>query len=137
MASMQEKMRSLVGSPDAASSPAPTDVHPHVEGDVHVHPVSPLILIGVFVALMLLTIITVGVSYLDLGAASLVIALIVAVIKAALVILFFMHLWWDRPFNAVVLVAAFFFVALFLGFTILDTDQYQVNMNPPGQMSPK
>jgi len=136
MASMQEKMRSLVTANDSTSVTHDAEVHKD-GGHVHVHAVSPLVLLSVFGALLVLTVLTVAVTYVDLGPANLIVALGIAVVKAALVLMFFMHLWWDRPFNAVVLVAAFFFVALFLGFTIMDTDQYQINMTPPAQMSPK
>src|SRR4051794_3119371 len=114
MASMQEKMRSLVNDDPSEAVTVGHDEHGHPDGGhVHVHAVSPWILLAVFGALIVLTVATVAITYVDLGPMNLVAALGIAVIKAALVIMFFMHLWWDRPFNSVVLVAAFFFVALF------------------------
>lgn len=73
-------------------------------------------------ALLLLTIITVGASYIhfESGAVNIVIALTIATMKASLVALFFMHLAHDRPINAVVLIAGFVFLGLLLLFTMTD-----------------
>ena len=48
-------------------------------------------------ALLLLTLLTVGVAYLNLGALNTVIALTIATGKALLVVLFFMHVRYSRP----------------------------------------
>lgn len=48
--------------------------------------------IAVFVGLLLLTVVTVLVSYVDLGLWNVVVALLIASAKASLVALFFMHL---------------------------------------------
>ncbi len=53
--------------------------------------------IAVFVALLLLTVVTVLVSYVDLGLWNAVVALLIASVKASLVALFFMHLKGERP----------------------------------------
>lgn len=89
------------------------------------HIVPPKILIGTTLALLVLTVITVAVRYIDLGEANIWIALGIAVLKATLVALFFMHLWWDRPFNSIIFVGSIFFVGLMIGFTLTDTDAYQ------------
>ena len=71
----------------------------------------------VFGALMVLTIITVGVSYLDLSIPfAITVALIVATIKGSLVALFFMHLKHERKaiYWALVLTAIFFVFLLFV-----------------------
>ena len=63
------------------------DIHHHVKT-----------YIGVFVALMVLTIITVGISYLHLAIAlAVTVALVVATIKGSMVAAFFMHLKSERP----------------------------------------
>jgi len=49
----------------------------------------------------------------------------IAVLKASLVILFFMHLKYDRLFHTVVFVSAFLAASLFVGFTLMDSSQYQ------------
>jgi cytochrome c oxidase subunit IV len=76
-------------------------------------------------ALLLMTLLTVAAARCDLGSWNLIIALGIATIKAALVVLFFMHLRYDNPFYAIVFITALLFVALFLGLTLLDTTQYQ------------
>jgi cytochrome c oxidase subunit 4 len=76
--------------------------------------------------LLLLTIVTVLATKVDFGAnINLGIAMAIAVIKATLVILFFMHLRYDRLFHSVVFVSAILAAALFVGFTLMDTNQYQ------------
>ena len=76
--------------------------------------------------LLLLTIVTVLATKVDFGAnINLAIAMAIAVLKATLVILFFMHLRYDRLFHSVVFVAAILAASLFVGFTLMDTNQYQ------------
>ncbi len=79
---------------------------------------------GVYVktllALLFLTIVTVGASYIDLGAGNVVIALFIATIKASLVALFFMHLKDDKPVNGIIAVAGFLFLGIFLMFDFID-----------------
>ena len=85
-------------------------------------------------ALLALTVITVAVRYIDVGEFNMVIALGVAVIKATLVALFFMHLRWDRPFNLLTFVGSMAFVILMMAFCMLDTSQYRATQfvgNPP------
>ncbi|RMG45023.1 MAG: caa(3)-type oxidase subunit IV [Acidobacteria bacterium] len=82
-------------------------------------------LVAVFVALLGLTVVTVAAAQVDLGDANVWIALGIAALKGSLVVLFFMHLRYDSPFNAVVFVAALVFVALFIGIALLDRESYQ------------
>lgn len=82
-------------------------------------------LLAVFFALIILTIITVFQSTLDLGNSELIISMVVATIKASLVILFFMHMIHDKPLNAIIFLSSFIFVALFLGFTLMDSSAYR------------
>ncbi len=90
-------------------------------------------LLGVFAALLVLTILTVGVTSVDLGPANIWIALFVAVAKGGLVVMYFMHLRWDSYYNGIILIASLFFVALFIGIAVLDTKEYQPNLEPPNQ----
>jgi len=71
-------------------------------------------------ALLFLTIITVAAASFNFGSANVVIALAIASVKAILVGLFFMHLLWDKPVNAIILVAAFLFLGIFLMFDFID-----------------
>ena len=67
---------------------------------------------GVFFALLVLTGTTVGVAFIDLGPFNNVVALGVAVLKATLVILFFMHVRWASRLTWVVAMAGFFWLLL-------------------------
>lgn len=101
----------------------------HHDGGVgHVVPLRTLI--GVLAALLALTVVTVAVTLVDLGSLNLVVALAIAVVKGALVLLYFMHLRWDRPFNAVVFISSLAFVALFIVLALLDTSEYQPELIP-------
>jgi cytochrome c oxidase subunit 4 len=87
----------------AATSDHAADIDRHVR-----------IYITVFVALMVLTIITVAISYLHLPiAAAVSVALLVATIKGSLVACYFMHLISEKKLiYAVLLLTIVFFVAL-------------------------
>ncbi|MDZ7715855.1 MAG: cytochrome C oxidase subunit IV family protein [Balneolaceae bacterium] len=86
------------------------------------HISSDKLLLSVAAGLFVLTIVTVGVHYLALPSPwSIVVAMIVAVMKATLVALFFMNLYWDEKFNLMVLLFSFVFLALLVGFSMLDT----------------
>lgn len=89
------------------------------------HVVPVWLLVAVWAALVVFTVLTYAATWVDLGASNLWIAIGIATVKAALVALFFMHLWWDRPINAIVLIGSLLFVALFVGLALLDTIHYQ------------
>lgn len=61
------------------------------------HIVPPSMFLTVLIALLILTAITVAVSRVDFGAWNMVVAMVVASIKAGLVTLFFMHLKYESP----------------------------------------
>lgn len=94
------------------------------------HVVPLWILVGVLAALLFLTFVTVYVTQFDFGNFNLIVAMVIAVVKASLVVLFFMHLVWDRPFNAVIFLSALAFVTLFIVLALLDSGQYQPEMIP-------
>ncbi len=97
----------------------------HGEHHGFAHPAPVWQLLAVFFALVGLTILTVYQATLDLGNLELIISLVIATIKAALVILFFMHMVHDKPLNAIIFLSSFVFVALFLGFTLMDAHAYR------------
>lgn len=72
-------------------------------------------------ALFVLTLVTVGVYYLALPYPwSIVAAIAIAVVKATLVALFFMNLYWDERFNTMLLITSVVFLALLVGLSMLD-----------------
>lgn len=97
------------------------DADPH--GLAHVMPIS--ILVGVFFALIALTVLTVYSSYFPLGAFELIVAMGIATIKALMVVFYFMHVRYDKPLNGMLVAFSLFFVALFLGITLMDSLSYQ------------
>lgn len=101
--------------------------HAHAVGSgaVHAHVTSPKLLLGIFAILVVLTALTYGVTFVDLGPLNIWIALGVAVIKASLVALYFMHLRWDAPFNGFLFVVSVAFVMLFIGLALMDGAHYQ------------
>ncbi len=87
-------------------------------------------LIAVLAALMLLTILTVSVTNYDLGSeGNLVVGMVIATIKAGLVVTFFMHLFWDKKFHLILFLTAVLFVILFLSMSITDRGEYQRNID--------
>ncbi|MBC7978199.1 MAG: cytochrome C oxidase subunit IV family protein [Myxococcales bacterium] len=90
------------------------------------HVASLKVLLGTGSTLLMLTLVTVLATKVDFGASiNLAIAMAIAVVKATLDILFFMHLKYDRLFHTVVFVGAILAAALFVGFTLMDSNQYQ------------
>ncbi len=75
---------------------------------------------AVFLSLIVLTAITTGVAFIDLGPFNTVVALVIAVIKASLVVLFFMHLKYQTGMTRVVIVAALLWLAVLIGITMSD-----------------
>ena len=88
----------------------------------HIVPIRILVATGTL--LLVLTIITVWVASFDFGAANVFVALIIAGVKASMVVLFFMHLRYDRPFHGLILVASICFVVLFISFALTDSVEY-------------
>ena len=86
------------------------------------------------VVLLILTAITVGASYINFGEGNVVIALFIATVKGVIVALIFMHLLHDKPVNAVIAVAGFIFLGIFLLFDFLDvgsrTNPQPINLHP-------
>jgi len=107
----------------------------HDHGLSHITPVK--LLLGVFGALTVLTVFTVLVTSIDLGSqGNFVVAMIIATIKAGLVMAFFMHLVWDKKFNLTVFLSAFLFVLLFLSLAMTDRNEYQAQIDTFEQNNP-
>ena len=87
-------------------------------GEHHVTPFKTYI--TVFASLFVLTIITVAISRVDLGALNMVVAMGVASVKAAIVVLWFMHQKYESNLNRVVFASGFFFLLLMFAFSAAD-----------------
>ena len=77
-------------------------------------------LLMVLMALFALTALTVGASTLNLGALNVWLALVIAVAKASLVLLFFMHLKYEAMVLKFSFYQTFGFIAIIIGFIFLD-----------------
>jgi cytochrome c oxidase subunit 4 len=84
----------------------------------HIVPVKTYV--GIFIALLVLTALTTGVAFMDLGPFNTVVALTIAVVKMLLVILFFMHVKYSSGLTRIVIVAGFFFLAILVSLTLAD-----------------
>lgn len=85
----------------------------------HVIPLRVYLLVGA--ALLILTGVTVTVSQIPLGPWNIVVALGIAGLKAWLVMLFFMHLYYDRKIYLLVFSTAIVVLTLFIVITGADT----------------
>jgi cytochrome c oxidase subunit IV len=107
------------------SAPAPShgtspEAAGHHGGRGHDHVVPVGVYLAVFAALMVLTIATVAASRVDLGRLNTPVALGIAVTKAALVVLFFMHVKYSSRVVALFLAAAFFWLFQLIAGTLVD-----------------
>lgn len=93
--------------------------HGHEGGTAH-HVTSSRLLIMNGAALLVLTIITVAVSYFDLGALSDVVALTIAAIKAVLIIFIFMGLRWSTQIPRLISLTGLFMLLLLIIATLSE-----------------
>src|SRR5918993_1917425 len=75
---------------------------------------------AIFGSLMVLTVVTVTVAFINLGALNFPVALAIAIIKATLVILFFMHVKYSSQLTKLICGGAFFFLIVLFGLTLSD-----------------
>ena len=92
--------------------------HKQAEGHHEDHGIKRYVI--VWLSLLLFTIITVWTGKTDLGAANIWVAMAIAVTKATLVVLFFMHLYDEGGVNRLVFVVSLLFVAVLMLFVFGD-----------------
>jgi cytochrome c oxidase subunit 4 len=97
---------------------------------------SPRRYLLVWGALLVLTAATFLSARVDLGEINLALALLIATAKAALVVLFFMHLWDSRGANRVVFGISIFFVLLLMGGMLGDVLTRYPLARPPEMEEP-
>jgi cytochrome c oxidase subunit 4 len=90
----------------------------HPEHEQHI--VSPATYLIIFLALLALTALTIGASYLELGPWNPVIAIAIACIKATLVVLFFMHIKYSSKLMKLTVGAGFFTFLILVGMSLSD-----------------
>jgi len=90
--------------------------HPHDQP--HVVPLK--IYYGIFGILIVLTGVTVGVAYLDLGRWNAVVALAIACFKAMIVVLYFMHVKYSPRLITLTVIAGLYWMVILFGLTLGD-----------------
>ena len=77
--------------------------------------------VGIWAALMVLTVITAKVAFVDLGPFNTVVALVIATLKALLVVLFFMHVKYaSERLTKMVIVCSLFWLLILLFLSLAD-----------------
>ncbi len=84
------------------------------------HIVPPRVYFTIFGILMLCTYLTVQIAFFDLGALNTIAALGIAVLKAVLVVLFFMHAKYSSRLTWAVILAGVFWLVLLIALTMSD-----------------
>ena len=88
--------------------------------------------VAVWIALMVFTALTVFLGRMHLaGGWGLIVAMVIAVVKSSLVVLFFMHLWDHGGANRLVLATTLLFLVLLVGLVLLDNATRWTLTNPP------
>lgn len=85
----------------------------------HAHPTVGLYIV-IILTLMVLTCATWAIAFADLGIWNPVVALTIAVTKAVLVILFFMHVRYSSKLTKVTVAAGFFWLLIMITLSLLD-----------------
>jgi cytochrome c oxidase subunit 4 len=107
---------------------------------------------AIFGALMVLTGVTVAAAFVNLGSFNFPVAISIAITKATLVILFFMHVKYSSRLTKMVVAMSFFFLAIMFGLTLTDYmsrgwyasprgstgagTQVGISVNPPARTEP-
>ena len=86
----------------------------------HSHILPKKVYYAIFAILMVCTALTVWIAFIDLGPLNTVVALTIAVFKATLVILFFMHVKYSTRLTWVVVAGSFFWLGIMLVITMSD-----------------
>src|SRR5262245_6580859 len=93
----------------------PTDHTLHTD-----HIVPKKVYYAIFAILMICTVLTVWIAFLDLGPLNTIAAMAIAVFKATLVVLFFMHVKYSTRLTWAVVLGSVFWLAILLAFTFAD-----------------
>jgi cytochrome c oxidase subunit 4 len=86
----------------------------------HVHIIPKRVYYVIFTVLMLCTYLTWQVAYFDLGPLNTIAALTIAVFKATLVVLFFMHVKYSTRLTWAVVLGSIFWLGILLTLTMND-----------------
>ncbi|MBI5363292.1 MAG: cytochrome C oxidase subunit IV family protein [Planctomycetes bacterium] len=98
--------------------------HEHGSGQAHgghhVHVVPLSLYFGIITVLFVLTAATVITAKMDLGAYNTVVALVIAITKATLVVLYFMHVRWSKKLVWIMVGSSLVWFSILIAFTMQD-----------------
>ena len=100
----------------------------------HVSPKS--VYYAIFASLMVLTAITVGVAFINLGPFNFPVAISIAIVKATLVVLFFMHVKYSSRLTKLIVGTGFFFLMVLFTLTLTDYLSRGWLTAPPSSQQP-
>ena len=93
----------------------------HEEVEAQDHPPVPYgVYVKVWAVLVALTVVTVAVSYADMKNVRVLTATLIAAVKSSLVVLYFMHIRFERRLYAYMILAVLVTYAVFIGLTFVD-----------------
>jgi cytochrome c oxidase subunit IV len=84
------------------------------------HVVPKTIYFAIFATLLVLTGVTVGVAYVDLGPLNTVVAIAIACFKALIVVLYFMHVKYSTRLIKLTVIAGLYWMGILLALTLSD-----------------
>jgi cytochrome c oxidase subunit 4 len=93
--------------------------HKETEATQH-HITSPIVYLGVFITLLVFTALTVGASYIEMGLWNPIVALAIGVVKATLVVLFFMGVKYSTKLTKLTVGAGLFTFLALVTMTLAD-----------------
>jgi len=94
--------------------------HGHDAHAAHHHIVPLTVYFTIFATLLVLTGVTIAVAFVDLGPLNIYVALAIAIFKATLVVLYFMHVKYSSRLVQLAAVTGFLWMGIMLGFTFAD-----------------
>jgi cytochrome c oxidase subunit IV len=112
---MSEVTQAVAAGAHRVDKQASSNQDPH--GEFHV-PMSTYTII--FILLMVLLVVTVVAAFINLGEANMIVAMLIASIKAALVILYFMHVKFASRLTKVFVAASFVWLSIMFVMTFMD-----------------
>lgn len=93
----------------------------------HIVPLRTYLMVGI--GLLVLTAVTIGAAHIQLGGWNVVVALLIAGVKATMVALIFMHLLYDKKIFLIIFIGAILFLAVMIIFTMFDVVE-RGDLNP-------
>jgi cytochrome c oxidase subunit 4 len=115
---MSEQAQHPAGHSEPSHSEPSHAQQGHVAHEHHI--TSPVVYVAVFLTLLVFTGLTVGASYIEMGVWNPVIALAIGVIKATLVVLFFMGVKYSTKLTQLTVAAGLFTFIALISMTLAD-----------------